>query len=78
MRTPEQVLKAARAGRIRDLPRFGQKMERQIEAAVAARLGLQARMKRATAAQYAEDLVRHLEGAGGVGRIVVAGSFRRM
>ena len=35
LQTPEQVLRAARAGRIRSLPRFGEKMERQIEAAVA-------------------------------------------
>jgi DNA polymerase (family X) len=38
LQTPEQVLHAARAGRIRSLPRFGEKMERQIEAAVASQL----------------------------------------
>jgi DNA polymerase (family 10) len=36
--TPEDVLRAAREGRIRALPRFGEKMERQIESAVASRL----------------------------------------
>ena len=38
LETPEQVLKAAREGRIRELPRFGEKMERQIEAALASQL----------------------------------------
>jgi len=38
LETPEQVLEAARQGRIRALPRFGEKMERQIEAAVALQL----------------------------------------
>jgi DNA polymerase (family 10) len=35
-------------------------------------------MKLATAAQYADALVGHLEGAKGVERVAVAGSFRRM
>jgi DNA polymerase (family 10) len=78
VQTPEQVLRAARDGRIRELPHFGEKMERQIEAAVAARLAVETRMKLATAAQYAGALVRHLETAPGVDRVVVAGSFRRM
>lgn len=78
VQTPEQVLRAARDGRIRALPHFGEKMERQIEAAVAARLSVETRMKLATAAQYAEALGRHLERAQGVERVVVAGSYRRM
>ncbi len=43
LQTPEQVLRAARAGRIRSLPRFGEKMERQIESAVASQLAPQPR-----------------------------------
>jgi DNA polymerase (family 10) len=78
VQTPEQVLRAAHDGRIRALPGFGEKMERQIQAAVAARMAVESRMKLATAAQYAEALVRHLQRAQGVERIVVAGSFRRM
>jgi DNA polymerase (family 10) len=78
VKTPQQVLSAAREGRIRALAGFGEKMERQIEAAVAAQLSKKQRMKLATAAQYAEALAKHLEGAPGVDRVVVAGSFRRM
>ncbi|HET9762437.1 MAG TPA: DNA polymerase/3'-5' exonuclease PolX [Casimicrobiaceae bacterium] len=77
LQTPEQVLRAAREGRIRTVPHFGEKMERQIEAAVAARLGIESRMKHAVAAQYAEALLAHLGAASGVDRVVVAGSFRR-
>ena len=78
VQTPRQVLRAARDNRIRELPGFGEKMERQIEAAVAAHLSKEQRMKLATAAQYAQALVRHLEQTPGVDRVVVAGSFRRM
>jgi DNA polymerase (family 10) len=78
VRTPEQVLRAARDGRIKSLAGFGEKMERQIEAAVAAQLAKVKRFKLAVAAQHAEALVRHLERAAGVDRVVAAGSFRRM
>jgi DNA polymerase (family 10) len=78
VQTPEQVLRAARDKRIRELPGFGEKLEQQIEAAVTARLSVETRMKLATAAQHAEALVRHLEQTQGVDRVVVAGSFRRM
>src|SRR6266705_2641559 len=78
VQTPEQVLRAARDGRIRTLPRFGEKVERQIEASLAERLSVVTRMKLATAAHYADALVRHLEQAKGVERVAVAGSFRRM
>ena len=78
VQTPEQVLRAARDGRIRTLPRFGEKVERQIEASLAEQLSVVTRMKLATAAHYADALVRHLEQTKGVERIAVAGSFRRM
>lgn len=78
VQTPEQVLRAARDQRIRELPGFGEKIERQIEAAVAARLSADTRTKLAVAAQYADALTRYLERAQGVDRVVVAGSFRRM
>jgi DNA polymerase (family 10) len=78
VQTPEQVLRAARDGRIRTLPRFGEKVERQIEASLAERLQVVKRMKLAAAARYADALVRYLERAKGVERVAVAGSFRRM
>jgi DNA polymerase (family 10) len=76
--TPEQVLRAARDGRIRALHGFGEKMERGIENALAAHLTKERRVKLAVAAEYAQSMVRHLEGVRGLDRVVVAGSFRRM
>jgi DNA polymerase (family 10) len=78
VQTPEQVLRAARDGRIRALPGFGEKTERRIESAVAAHLSKERRVKLAVAGQYADALVAHLQRAKGVERVVVAGSFRRM
>ncbi len=40
LETPQQVLEAARKGRIRELPRFGEKIERQIEAALASQYAI--------------------------------------
>jgi DNA polymerase (family 10) len=78
VQTAEQVLRAARDGRIRELHGFGEKTERSIEAAVAAHLSKERRMKLADAAQYADALVAHLRGAPGIGSVEVAGSYRRM
>jgi DNA polymerase (family 10) len=78
VQTPAQVLRAARDGRIAALHGFGDRTERNIELAVAAHLSKDHRIKLAVAAQYADALVAWLEGAAGVDRVVVAGSFRRM
>lgn len=78
VQTPEQVLRAARDGRIRALTGFGEKTERNIEHAVAAHLSKEHRTKLAVAAQYADALVSYLQGISGVERVVVAGSYRRM
>ena len=78
VQTPEQVLRAARDGRIRTLHGFGEKTERGIELAVAAHLSKERRIKLAVAAQYADALAAHLEHVPGVARVAVAGSYRRM
>jgi DNA polymerase/3'-5' exonuclease PolX len=78
VQTPERVLRAARDGRIRALSGFGEKTERLLEAAVAAHLSKEQRMKLATAAQYADALAHYLEHLPEVDRVVAAGSFRRM
>jgi DNA polymerase (family 10) len=67
----DELRRAARAGRLRGLPGFGEKTEEKIAAAVDAQLSKERRFKLALAAQYAEPFARHL-GA------VVAGSYRRM
>jgi len=75
--TPEQLYRAAKDGRLRELPGFGPKTEAGIAAALEAHLSSERRFKLAAAARYAEPLVAWLEQTEGVDRVVVAGSYRR-
>ena len=75
--TVEQLKAAARDGRIRDIPGFGEKTELHILEALEARPGTGRRYKLATAAQYAHALSAFLERVPGVHAVVVAGSYRR-
>lgn len=77
VQTLEQLARAARDGRIRELPGFGAKTEANILQAVEAHLSKARRIKLATAAQYAGSLVSWLSQARGVARVEVAGSYRR-
>jgi DNA polymerase (family 10) len=77
VQTPEQVARAARDGRIRDLPGFGARTEANILQAIEAHLSKARRIKLATAAQYAGALTAWLAATGGVSRVEVAGSYRR-
>ncbi len=63
--------RAAREGRLHDIPGFGEKTEQRVLEAAAARSSKVQRFKLAMAAQYAEPYARHIGG-------VVAGSYRRM
>ncbi|MCE5233036.1 MAG: DNA polymerase/3'-5' exonuclease PolX [Xanthomonadaceae bacterium] len=76
--TPEQLLRAARDGRIRALPGFGATSEKRILEAASAYVGREQRMPLAKAATYAEALLEWLRGARGAQDAVVAGSYRRM
>ena len=78
VQTLEQLLRAARDGRIRALPGFGEKSELKILQAVEARLLKPRRYKLATAAQYAQALAAYLREARGARQVVIAGSLRRM
>ncbi|MCL4316261.1 MAG: DNA polymerase/3'-5' exonuclease PolX [Gammaproteobacteria bacterium] len=73
----DQLARAARDGRIRNVHGFGAKTEAKILEAIAAQAGSTGRFKLAAAAQYAERLVAYLKAAPGVGRVIVAGSYRR-
>jgi DNA polymerase (family 10) len=75
--TLEQLARAARDGRIRKLPGFGEKTEQTILDAISAHVEKQARFKLAVAAQYAEPLRKYLEKISGVEQAVLAGSYRR-
>jgi DNA polymerase (family 10) len=78
VQTVEQLYRAARDGRIRTLPGFGEKTELNILQAVEAHVSQARRFKLAVAAQYAETLTAFLQAVPGVGQVTVAGSFRRM
>jgi DNA polymerase (family 10) len=77
VQTLPQLARAARDGRIRALPGFGEKTERAILEAIAAHAAESKRFKLAIAAQYAEPLRKYLEKIPGVDRAVLAGSYRR-
>jgi DNA polymerase (family 10) len=78
VQTVEQLYSAARDGRIRALPGFGEKTELHILQAVEAHADQIRRFKLAVAAQYAEALRSHLAAVPGVKQVTIAGSFRRM
>jgi len=78
VKTVEDLRRAAGAGRIRELPGFGEKMEARILEALAARKAAPLRFKLAIAAQYAAALEGWLARVPGVRKVTVAGSYRRM
>ena len=72
----EDLATAAREGRVRKLPGFGEKTERAILSALE-RPPAKGRTLWLEAEAVARDLVTHLERQPGVKRVAVAGSFRR-
>jgi len=75
--TPEQLYRAAKDGRLRELPGFGPKTEAGIVAALEAHLSAEPRFKLATVARYAQPLLAWLGQTPEVERAEVAGSYRR-
>lgn len=75
--TIEQLRRAAKEGRIRGLPGFGEKTEAHIVGAIEARLQKSRRFLLSLAEHYAEPLLAHLKTVRGASEAIVAGSFRR-
>jgi DNA polymerase (family 10) len=75
--TLEQLKRAARGGKIHELPGFGDKTEAAIRDALAAHVEQAPRFKLAVAAQYAEPLVAYLKQSRHVKQVEIAGSYRR-
>ncbi|MFZ5790204.1 MAG: DNA polymerase/3'-5' exonuclease PolX [Pseudomonadota bacterium] len=69
--------RAAAAGKLEGLPGFGAKSIAGIAGAAKKETVKPRRLLLAAATPEAEALVKHLEGAAGLGRCVVAGSYRR-
>jgi DNA polymerase (family 10) len=78
VQTLDQLLAAARDGRIQQLRGFGPQTERQILTAAAERLSQERRFKLAAATQVSEALLSELKAVPGVRQAVAAGSLRRM
>jgi DNA polymerase (family 10) len=75
--TREQLAEAARAGKLRRIPRFGAVFERKLLDALGKQAAQTQRFKISTAEDFARGLCDHLLASPGVQRVVVAGSFRR-
>lgn len=69
--------KAAREGKLKDLPGFGEKMEQKVLHSLAVAASWGDRMMLATAWPVAEELVARLGRCKGVEQVEAAGSFRR-
>jgi len=75
--TPEQVLRAAKDGRITSLPGLGEKTQANIIRAVASQMKKKPRVQLSVAWQYAEPLASYLRLIEGVEQVVIVGSYRR-
>lgn len=75
--TIAELARAAKAHKIRELPRFSAKIETKIAEGIEKHAQIERRFKIATAEDFAETLGAHLRAAPEVGRVVVAGSYRR-
>lgn len=77
IRSLEDLQRAARSGRIRELKGFGARTEQLIEQRAGRAATAERRLKLSTAEEIVAPLVRHLEAVRGVKFVEVAGSFRR-
>ncbi|MFA5922812.1 MAG: DNA polymerase/3'-5' exonuclease PolX [Methylococcaceae bacterium] len=77
VQTPQQLLRAIKDGRLRQLRGFGEKTEQNILDMLQVHAQQERRFKLAVAAQYAQSLVAYLRVANAIEEIVIAGSYRR-
>jgi DNA polymerase (family 10) len=77
VRSLEDLARAARSGRIREVPGFGVRTEQLIAQRVERAVTAEHRLRLADAEQIARPLVNYLRGIDGVKDVEVAGSFRR-
>lgn len=75
--TIEDLAKAAKAGKLRELPRFGAGLEAKLLAEAGKGRPVARRFKISTAEDFAAGLTEYLRNSPGIGQVVVAGSFRR-
>jgi len=75
--SPAALARAAKAGKLRDLPGFGAKFEAKLLRELGRWQGLEKRFKLVDAEEIAAPLFAYLEGLPEVERAIIAGSFRR-
>ncbi len=73
----EQLHRAAKDGRLRSLPGFGEKTETRILQVIEAHASSVHRFKLSIAGQHLQSLLNHLKTCRDIKRLEVAGSFRR-
>lgn len=73
----EELAKAAKAGKLRELSRFSAAMEAKILAELEKHRQAEQRFKISTAEDFAAGICSYLKSFRGVGQVIVAGSFRR-
>ena len=76
--TAQQLCEAARQGRIRHLPGFGEKMETRLLSAAQKGIGSDRRLPLAFVEPVAHRLIEYLQQLAGIEEATVAGSLRRM
>ncbi|MGB5826442.1 MAG: DNA polymerase/3'-5' exonuclease PolX [Pseudomonas mandelii] len=76
--TAQQLCEAARQGRIRHLPGFGEKMETRLLSAAQKGIGSDRRLPLAFVEPVAHRLIEYLQQLAGIEDATVAGSLRRM
>ncbi len=77
IQTLEQLHRALLDGRVRTLPGFGATIEKGLLQALESKPSGPERMKLAVAETYVDPLLAYLRRAPGIGKIAVAGSYRR-
>ena len=77
IRTVQQLAQAARAGRLRELPGFGARLEKSILQAIEAHRSRERRFLINVAEEYGGPLVEYLKSIPGTDRVIIAGSYRR-
>jgi DNA polymerase (family 10) len=75
--SPSDLQRAAEQGLVSNLPGFGPKLEKQLLEALTRHLDRNARLARASARPFVEDLLDYLRRVPGVRQVEVAGSYRR-
>jgi len=77
IRSLEDLVRAARSGRVRQIPGFGVKTEQMIEQRAGRVATAERRIRLADAEAIAVPLLEYMRGVQGVKRVEIAGSFRR-